>query len=207
MKAFKVALYARVSTPDQNPAAQLREMRAYCKRRNFTIAGEYVDRVTGDVEGRAKRRNRPDTAYRSLLADAKAGKFQCVMVWRYDRFARSLVSLIDALNFFGSHGVQFISITEDIDTTTAQGRLFYTIVAGFAEYERAVIRERVLSGLANAKARGQVLGRPRDLSCEAKIHRLAAKSLPVAEIARRVHRSRATVRLAIDRQKQQSEKK
>lgn len=193
----KVAIYARVSTADQNPQAQLRELRAYCKRRKFEIVQEYVDTVTGGA-GRARR---PDTAYRAMMAAAKAGKFKCVLVWRYDRFARSLLALIDALQFFNVHGVQFISLTEDIDTTTPQGRLFYTIVAGFAEYEREVIRERVKSGLANAKARGKTLGRPRDRSIEAKIMKLRETDpkMPIAEIARRVKRSRGGVRLVLGR--------
>jgi DNA invertase Pin-like site-specific DNA recombinase len=197
----KVALYARVSTKEQTAEPQLRELREYCTRRGFNVEGEYVDQVTGDLSGRAARRNRPDHAYRELMEKAKAGKFKCVLVWRYDRFARSLLGLIESLDYFNRHSVQFISLTENIDTTTAQGRLFYSIVGGFAEYEREIIRERVNAGLANAKARGVKLGRRRDLSIEARILKLAARKMPLEDIAQKVKRSRSGVRLVIERAK------
>jgi len=204
MKPLRVALYARVSTAEQSADSQLAAMREYCNRRGFVIVREFVDQVTGDVDARSLRRRSPDKQYRQLMVDAKKDHFQCVMVWRYDRLARSLVHLLASLDYFRSWGVQFISLTEDIDTTTPQGRLFFTIVASFAEYERSIIKDRVRAGLANAKAKGVVLGRPRDRSGEAKIFKLAAKGLNQAEIARQTGRSRAGVWLVLNRDRERS---
>jgi putative DNA-invertase from lambdoid prophage Rac len=195
MKPRRVVLYARVSTSDQNADSQLTAMREACARRGFTIVAELTDQVTGDVEGRRAK----DTAYRELMASVKRNRFDCVMVFKYDRLARSLVALVDALDYFGQHGVQFISLTEDVDTTTPQGRLFFSIIASFAEYERAIIRERVNAGLANARRKGIKLGRPRDRATELRVDRLAQKGLKISAIARAVKRSRAGVRLMLDR--------
>jgi DNA invertase Pin-like site-specific DNA recombinase len=116
-----VAIYARVSTSDQNPEAQLIELRSYAAQRNFTVFKEYVDQVTGAV---SKRKRAP--AYNELLADARRLRFRCVLVWKFDRFARSLVALLDALQTFEHLGIDFVSVTQQIDTTTPMGRLFFS---------------------------------------------------------------------------------
>jgi DNA invertase Pin-like site-specific DNA recombinase len=154
--ATGVAIYARVSTGEQSPEAQLRELRAYAALRGFVVTREYVDQASGDV--RRRRRRAPE--FEALMQDARRRRFDCVLVWKYDRFARTLGALIGALQEFHDLGVDFISHTQAIDTTTPMGRLFFHVIGSFAEFERDVIVERVKAGLANARAKGRRLGRP-----------------------------------------------
>ncbi len=192
-----VAIYARVSTGHQSASMQLRELRAFCKRRGFTIVNEYVDQVTGVVTSR--RRRRRDQAYVDLMNDAVQKRFACVVVWKFDRFARSLAALIEGLQTFQGLGIDFISVTEAIDTTTPQGRMVFNIVACFAEFEREMIVDRVRAGLANAKARGTTLGRPRDIAIQAKVYNLHDRGFTVSAIARAAKCSRAGVRKILAR--------
>lgn len=194
-----MALYARVSTADQSSQLQLRELRRHARVRGFTIYQEYVDQVTGNV---AKRRADSAPAYDQLLQDAQRRRFDIVLVWKYDRFARSMRHLVEALEQFHTLGVEFISLTEQVDTTTPQGKLFFAIVAGFAEYERSLIVERVRAGLANARRAGKTLGRPRDLAVEAKVRKLRSGGQSISAIARAVDRSRAGVLKILGRQAQ-----
>lgn len=193
---FRVAIYARVSATDQNPEAQLMALRAYAGQRGFTVEREYVDRVSGNVA----RRRRTAPEFQALMADARRRRFDCVLVWKYDRFARSLGALIAALQEFDSLGVDFISHTQSIDTTTLMGRLFFHIIGSFAEFEREMIVERVRAGLANARAKGKALGRPvRDPSAVARIAALRADGLSLRAIARRENRSPSGVRKILKR--------
>ena len=152
----RAALYARVSTNNghQNPEMQLNELRSYCERRGLEIAGEYVD---NGVSGAKERRPHLDR----LLADCRRRMVDAVVVYRYDRFARSLRQLVNALEEFRSLGIDFISLHEGVDTSTPNGRLVFGIFASIAEFERELIRDRVKSGIAAAKAKGKRLGRPR----------------------------------------------
>jgi DNA invertase Pin-like site-specific DNA recombinase len=151
----RAAIYARVSTHNgQNPEMQLGEVRAYCGRRQWEIAGEYVD--TG-ISGSKERRPALDR----LLSDCRKRRIDAVVVYRYDRFARSVRQLVNALEEFRSLGIDFVSLHEGVDTSTPNGRLVFGIFASIAEFERELIRDRVRSGLAAAKARGKQLGRPR----------------------------------------------
>lgn len=150
---MRVAIYARVSTIEQSTAMQLQELREYCQRRQWEIVEEYTDTMTGSKESRP--------ALNRLTADAKRQKFGAVLVYRYDRFARSLRQLVNALAEFDALGIHFISLHEGVDTSTPNGRLVFGIFASIAEFERELIRARVRSGLAAAKARGVVLGRRR----------------------------------------------
>ena len=152
-RKVRAAIYARVSTVEQNPEAQLQDLRAFVENRGFILHKEYVDKVSGDVASRSKKRKRKDLAYEQLMADASKRLFDCVIVWKYDRFARSLSVLVTALDEFKSLGIDFISITQAIDTTTPTGRLFYNVIGSFAEFEKALIGERVKAGLANAKSK------------------------------------------------------
>src|SRR5215207_3159360 len=152
---MRVAIYARVSTGEQNPELQLRELRDCAERRGFIIHREYVETVPGDVR---RRKRAPE--FEAMMADARRRRFDCVLVWKYDRFARSLGALVAALQEFRDLGVDFISHTQAIDTTTPMGRLFFHVIGSFAEFERDVIVERVRAGLANARAKGKRLGRP-----------------------------------------------
>jgi DNA invertase Pin-like site-specific DNA recombinase len=186
----RVAIYARVSTGEQNPEPQLRELRDYAERRGFIVHREYVDQASGDV-----RRRRRAPAFDELMADARRRRFDCVLVWKYDRFARSLGALVAALQEFHDLGVDFISHTQAIDTTTPMGRLFFHVIGSFAEFERDVIVERVRAGLANARAKGKRLGRPvRDPGAQARVVALRGEGLSLRRIAARERLSPSGVR-------------
>ena len=191
-----VAIYARVSTADQNPEAQLAELRDYAQARKFTIHREYVDRVTGAVEKR-----RAPAAYDELLADAKRHRFGCVLVWKFDRFARSLPALLSALQTFNTLGIDFISVTQQIDTTMPMGRLMFSVVGAIAEFERELISERTRAGLENAKRKGVQLGRPRHPEVEERMRQLREDGLGVRAIARRLGKSAGNVSRILKGQK------
>lgn len=165
----RVALYARVSTKlDQDPAVQLGELRAFVERRGWIVAGEYVDQ---GVSGAKDRRPALDR----LMADARRGRLDVVAVWKFDRFARSVRHLVTALDEFRALEVAFVSLTEAIDTSTPLGRAMFAIVGAIAEFERELIRERVVAGVAKARASGKALGRPRAvLDLDAARARVAA---------------------------------
>jgi DNA invertase Pin-like site-specific DNA recombinase len=148
-----VALYARVSTrKGQDPRMQIAELRSYCKRRGWTIVGEYVDH---GVSGAKDSRPELDR----LMLDCQKRVVAAVIVYRYDRFARSLRHLVNALSEFNSLGIDFISLHEGVDTTTPNGRLVFGIFASISEFERELIGQRIRSGLDAARARGVRLGR------------------------------------------------
>ena len=144
---------------------QLREVREYCTRRGWQISGEYVDR---GISGSKERRPELDR----LLADCRKRRVDAVVVYRYDRFARSLRQLVNALEEFRALGIDFVSLHEGVDTSTPNGRLVFGIFATIAEFERELIRDRVRSGLASARAKGKHLGRPRADVNAAQIARL-----------------------------------
>ena len=152
----RVAIYARVSTPEgkgQSPEMQLLELREYCERRGWTIAGEYVDRMTGTKD------RRPELD--RLTADAHKRRFDVVIVWKFDRFARSVSHLLRALETFKALRIDFVSYSEQMDTSTPAGKMVFTVLGAVAELERSLIVERVRAGLRNARAKGKHLGRPR----------------------------------------------
>ena len=152
---MRAAIYARVSTTNhgQNVSMQTRELREYCQRRNWEIEGEYVD---AGVSGAKERRPQLD----ALLVACRKRRVDAVVVYRYDRFARSLRQLVNALEEFRSLGIEFISLHEGVDTSTPNGRLVFGIFASIAEFERELIRDRVKSGIAAARSKGKRLGRP-----------------------------------------------
>src|SRR5579863_5358666 len=155
----RAALYCRVSTSDQNPAMQIRELREYCKRRGWKIHDEYIDRgISGAMDSRPQLDR--------LMADAHRRRFDVVAVWKFDRFARSVSHLLRALETFRSIGIEFTSVTEQIDTATPAGILLFTVLGAVSALERSLIGDRVRAGLRNAKAKGTRLGRPplRELS-------------------------------------------
>jgi DNA invertase Pin-like site-specific DNA recombinase len=171
---MRAALYARVSTVDkrQDPEVQLGELREYAARRGFEVVVEFVDFASGHRNGRPE--------YQRMFDAARKRRFDVLLVWRYDRFARSMQELVNALEEFRSLGIDFISYRENADTTTAQGKLIFGIMASLAEFERALIAERVKAGMARAKAQGKHVGRPRiPAQKEAAIRRdlLAGRSL------------------------------
>jgi DNA invertase Pin-like site-specific DNA recombinase len=149
----RAAIYARVSTFDQEPENQLQELRRYVEARGWT-AGEYVDR---GVSGAKDRRPALD----QLVADARRRRFDVLVCWRLDRLGRNLKHLVGLLDDLEVLGVAFVSLAEGIDATTPAGRLQMHILGAIAEFERARIAERVKAGLARARAQGKRLGRPR----------------------------------------------
>lgn len=151
----RVALYARVSTKqDQDPEMQLRELRMFCQHRGWAVTAEFVDK---GVSGAKDRRPALD----DLMRSARRGRVDAVVVWKFDRFARSVRHLVTALAEFQSLAVDFVSLTEAIDTSTPLGRAMFAIVGAIAEFERELIGERVRAGVAKARASGKRLGRPR----------------------------------------------
>jgi DNA invertase Pin-like site-specific DNA recombinase len=187
---MRVALYGRVSTAEQNAAMQIDELRAYCGRRQWDIIEEFIDSgVSGSKESRP--------ALNRLLADAKRRKFDTVLVYRYDRFARSLRQLVNALAEFDALGIHFVSLHEGVDTSTPNGRLVFGIFASIAEFERELIRGRVRSGLAAARARGKRIGRPNSDVDVVRIAQLRASNVSWREIERTVGVSARTVRRAL----------
>lgn len=157
MKAF---LYARVSTGEQDTGMQLREMREAAEHRNWGY-----ELFTDSISGAKQKRPGLDR----MMDLVRRGQCDVVMVYRFDRFARSVRHLVDALTEFQAAGVQFISLHEAIDTTTPMGKFAFHIFAALAEFERELIRERVRSGVANARAKGVRLGRPRRIADSSKI--------------------------------------
>jgi DNA invertase Pin-like site-specific DNA recombinase len=149
----RAAIYARVSTLDQEPENQLVELRRYVAARGWTGV-EYVDR---GVSGAKDRRPALD----QLLADAKRRRFDVLVCWRLDRLGRNLRHLILLLDELHAIGVAFISLAEGIDATTPAGRLQLHVLGAIAEFERARLRERTIAGLQRARAQGKRLGRPR----------------------------------------------
>ncbi len=181
------ALYARVSTLDQNCEVQLQDLRRYVSQR-FTQYCEYVD---AGVSGTQRHRPQLD----ALMKDARKRLFDVVLVWKFDRFARSLKQLIESLDEFSSLGIDFVSYTEGVDTTTPSGQLLFHIVGAVAQFERDLIVERVRPGMAHARAMGKRIGRPRvkvaleavrALGSQAKSLRTIASTLgiPVSRVRR-----------------------
>ena len=185
---MRAAIYARVSTAHggQNPEMQLRELREYCQRRAWDVAGEYVD---VGISGSKERRPQLDR----LLVDCRRRLVGAVVVYRYDRFARSLRQLVNALCEFDALGIQFVSLHEGVDTSTPNGRLVFGIFASIAEFERELIRDRVRSGIAAARAKGKKLGRPRLNVAASQIAKLRAEGLSMREIATRLRCSTGKV--------------
>src|ERR1700693_3193761 len=150
-----VAIYARVSTLNagQDPSMQTRELQQYCKRRGWEVVGVYVD---AGISGAAD--SRPEL--NRLMEDAHRRKFSAVAVWKFDRFARSVSHLLRALETFRALGIEVVSLTEQVDTTTPMGKMIFTVLGSVSELERGLISERCRAGIRNARAKGRRIGRP-----------------------------------------------
>lgn len=189
---LRMAIYARVSTSNhgQDVSLQTRELREYCERRGLEIVGEYIDvGVSGSKDSRPQL-NR-------LMADAKLRRFDAVCVWKLDRFGRSLRHLVNALADLESLGISFISLKDNLDLSTPSGRLMFQIIGAMAEFERALIQERVRAGLRNARAKGKRLGRPRVIVDASRIADLRTKGRSWAEIKAEVGVSKGTAQRAV----------
>jgi DNA invertase Pin-like site-specific DNA recombinase len=181
---MKAAIYARVSTVDQEPENQLQELRRYVEARGWS-AVEYVDH---GVSGATERRPALDR----LLADARRRRFDVLVCWRLDRLGRNLKHLITLLDELQALSVAFVSLAEGIDATTPAGKLQMHILGAIAEFERERIRERVLAGLQRARTQGKQLGRPRAAVPIERLRRVDGLSVNVA--AERLGVSRSTVK-------------
>lgn len=188
MQIKKVGIYARVSTHQQDCENQLIELRRYCAAREWQ-AIEYVE--TG-LSGVLESDKRP--ALKSLLSAARKKQITAVLVWDFSRFARSMRQLVDALDTFNTWNIAFISLREGVDTTTANGRLMFGIFASLAEFERELIRERVILGLNKAREAGKRLGRPKLRLDMKKLLKLKAEGQSNRSIARSLNISKDTVR-------------
>lgn len=184
---MKVALYARVSTDGQDPEVQLAALRAHAAQRGCQIVEEFIDRGYSGAKDRRPALDR-------LMRASWAGAFHAVLVWRFDRFARSVKHLVAAMETFRTLRVEFISLQEQFDTSTPIGQAMFTIIGAMAQLERDIIRERVKAGLERARVRGIRLGRPAASIDLARLQALRRQGLSMGEIARQARCSRSTIR-------------
>jgi DNA invertase Pin-like site-specific DNA recombinase len=187
-----VALYARVSTLDQSCDMQLEDLRRYAAR--FGRSCEYVD---VGVSGAQRRRPQLD----ALMKDAHKRLFDVLLVWKFDRFARSVKHLVDSLEEFRALGIDFISYTEGVDTTTPSGELLFHIMGAVAQFERDLIAERVRAGIAHARAMGKRIGRPPAVTNIAEVSALRGQGMSLRAVARALDIPVSRVRRALSRQR------
>ena len=187
----RVAIYARVSTTNhgQDAGLQTRELGQFTEARGWTLVDNYIDVGISGAKDSRPELNR-------LMADAHKRKFDVVVVWKFDRFARSVSHLLRALETFQALGIEFVSLSEQLDTSTPTGTMVFTVLGAVAELERSLIAERVRSGLRNAKAKGKRLGRPRKVVDASKIATLRAQGRSWRTIARQLGMSARSARRA-----------
>ena len=178
----KVAAYVRVSTGGQDTAMQMADIRKLADLRGWEIVATVEEKASGAKTRPARER---------LIAETKEGAYDAVCVWKLDRWGRSTVDVLTTVTDLDAAGVAFVSVQDNIDMTTAQGRLMVQLLAAFAEFERAQIRERVVAGVRHAKRAGTRSGKPigRPRTAEQRrpsIERLLAQGVPLPEIARRL---------------------
>ncbi len=185
----RVAIYARVSTTNhgQDVGLQTRELRQFAEARGWTIAGEYIDAGVSGAKDSRPELNR-------LMANAHKRRFEVVCVWRFDRFARSVSHLLRALETFKALGIDFVSFSEQMDTSTPAGKMVFTVLGAVAELERSLIVERVRAGLRNARAKGKRIGRPAASVDVSQIASLRSSNVSWREIERRLGVSARTAR-------------
>jgi DNA invertase Pin-like site-specific DNA recombinase len=173
-----MAIYARVSTTNhgQDVSMQTRDLEQFAQARGWRLVDSYVDL---GISGSKDKRPQLDR----LMVDAHKRRFDIVIVWRFDRFARSVSHLLRALETFQALGIAFVSLSEQMDTTTPTGKMIFTVLGAVAELERSLIVERVKAGLRNARAKGKKLGRPRKTVDAVKFAGLRAQGLSLRSIA------------------------
>ncbi len=188
---MNVAAYARVSTETQDLEVQFDEIRQHLAQRGLTLVATYSDVASGAKE------NRPE--FHRLLADAARRKFEAVIVQRFDRAARSVKQLVATLDHLRRCRVAFVSIKEDVDTSTPAGELIFHVMAAIGQFERALIGDRIRSGLQRARALGRRIGRPRKGVSQEQVRALRQTGLSYRAIGRRLNISTALAhRLARD---------
>jgi DNA invertase Pin-like site-specific DNA recombinase len=181
MASNRVAIYARVSTQNhgQDVTTQTRELEQFAQARGWYLVDSFLDI---GISGSKDKRPELDR----LMADAHKRRFDVVVVWRFDRFARSVSHLLRALETFNALGIAFVSLSEQMDTTTPTGKMVFTVLGAVAELERSLIVERVRAGLRNARAKGKRLGRPKKIVDVSRIAILRNQGLSWARIAERL---------------------
>ena len=185
---MKTAIYARVSTSDQSCQMQLRELREYADRRGLEIVGEYVDHGYSGAKA-----SRPELD--RLMEDARIRRFDAILVWKLDRWGRSVAHCVRSIQELVSLGVRFLAATQNIDTdeSNPSSRFLLHLFAAFAELEREMIRERVISGIRNAKINGKSIGRPRRVFRRDVALAMRAAGKSWREIARHLNVPMSTV--------------
>jgi DNA invertase Pin-like site-specific DNA recombinase len=179
-KIKKVAIYARVSTDQQTTENQLRELREVAARSGWVVTKEYIDHGISGAKGRDKR-----PAFDALLKDAVRKEFDVIAAWSVDRLGRSLTDLLGFLDDIHAKGIGLYLHQQGVDTTTPGGKALFQMVGVFAEFERAMIQERVKAGLARARSQGKTLGRPKvDQTIEAEILALRQTGIGQLKIAK-----------------------
>lgn len=196
----KAAIYVRVSTskrtgPDvylQNPAVQEEPLRELAGKRGWEVTKVYCDRMSG------ANPNRPE--YKRMMEDARRRAFDVLMVWKFDRFARSLKELVTGLDEFRALDIEFVSSTEAMDTSTPSGRLVFSVIAAIAEFERSLIQERIRAGLDHAREKGtksgDPIGRPKRVFNRDLVIKLRGEGVSIREIARRLKVGKGTIERA-----------
>lgn len=186
-KMFRAGLYARVSTNDQQTIPlQIRSLREYASRRGWTIAIQVKEVGSGASERQLREK---------LLEAARRRQIDVALVWRLDRWGRSVADLLATLQELDHLGVGFVSLTEALDLTTPAGRAMAALLAVFAEFEREILRERVRAGLAHARQSGKRLGRPATAALQTvEIRKLHHAGISKSEIARQLRIGRTSVR-------------
>jgi putative DNA-invertase from lambdoid prophage Rac len=188
---MKAAIYARVSTTDQTNGIQVRELTEYVERRGWQLAGTYQDQMSG------AKASRPGLD--QLFADARRRKFDIVVVWKLDRFGRSLVDCVSGIQELASLGVRFIATSQGLDTDESNpaSKLLLHILAAVAQFERELIRERVSAGMKAAKTHGtktgKAIGRPRRIFNRDEVVRLRATGLSIEKVADKMNIGVGTV--------------
>jgi DNA invertase Pin-like site-specific DNA recombinase len=187
---MKVAVYLRVSTTDQSTELQRKDLLKYVEARGLEVYSVYEDKASGTNDRR--------TNLKRLLDDASKRKFDIVLCWKLDRFFRSLKDLINTLQFLNDRGILFISYKDNIDMTTASGKLMLHILAAFGEFEASLIKERVIAGIKNAQSKGVKLGRPKKPCDVDEILKLKKQGLSIRNIATELGLSAGMVQRAIE---------
>lgn len=188
---MRTAIYARVSTTNQTNAIQVRELKEYVERRGWELVGTYQDQMSG------AKASRPGLD--QLIADARRRRFDIVVVWKLDRFGRSLVHCVSGIQELASLGVRFIATSQGLDTDESNpaSKLLMHILAAVAQFERELIRERISAGMKAAKAHGtktgSAIGRPRRIFNRDEVVRLRATGLSIEKIADQMHLGVGTV--------------
>jgi len=191
MTVKKVAVYVRVSTKDQSVDMQLDDLERYSKERGLRVFKIYKDNgVSGTKESRPE--------LNELMNDAKKKKYDVVLVWRFDRFARSTKHLVTALYEFRNLGIDFISYQENIDTSSPLGEAIFTIISAMSKLERDIIAERVKGGLRNAKASGKKLGRPSRRVDTDKVIEYRKQNKSIRQIASEMNLSKGVVQRTLE---------